>query len=171
MSTEQPVPTLENLASSPYTYDHVPTLKELLPTTGGLPGVKYIQLCTTNAKAGQDGGWGPVENAKIFTITGPKGSSDILLACKGTPIRGASTQEGARTMSLDEDIYKLTGLWLGLYPESLQQEFNIDEYGKATGMDKETNVAVTSSPKQSNIVMPSAPAKPASLEDAMSEVS
>ncbi len=169
MSAE--MPTLENLASSPYTYDHVPTLKELLPTTKGLPGVKYIQLCTTNAKAGQDGGWGPVENAKIFTITGPKGSSDILLACKGNPIRGASTQEGARVMNLDEDIYRLTGLWLGLYPENLQQEFGINEYGEQTGEAKKSNVAVTTSPKQSNIVMPSAPTKPASLADAMSEVS
>lgn len=170
MPTETLAPTLENIAAAPYTYDHVPTLKELLPTTGGLPGVKYIQVCIFNAKVAQDDNWGPVENAKLFTITGPKGSSNILLACKGTPVRGASTQEGAREMSLDEDIYKLTGLWLGLYPESLQQEFGVDEHGDSVNGGGQTSVAVSTSPKQSNIVMPST--KPAaSLADAMADVS
>lgn len=115
---------------APYTYDHVPTLKELLPSNGGLPGVEYMQVCDLNGKEAQDQGWGPVRDAKMFTIEGPKGSANIILACKGEPIAGASTQEGARMMYLDENIYGLTGKWLGMLPESLQETFDVNEYGE-----------------------------------------
>lgn len=118
--------TLESLANVPYTYDHVPRLRELLPQDAGRPGVKYAQVCSSNAKSAQDDGWGPVAGAKLFTINGPKGHCDMLLACQGNPIQGASSQEGARMMVLDHDIYRLTGLWLGALPDELQEEFDTD---------------------------------------------
>ncbi len=118
--------TLESMTAVPYTYDHVPRLRELLPQDGGRPGVKYAQVCSANAKAAQDDGWGPITDAKMFTISGPKGQCDMLLACQGKPIQGASAQEGARTMVLDHDIYRLTGLWLGIMPDELQEEFKTD---------------------------------------------
>ena len=117
---------VESVDSAPYVYDHVPRLRELLPKDAGRPGVKYAQVCSANAKAAQDAGWGPIAGAKMFTIHGPKGHCDMLLACQGKPIQGASSQEGARTMVLDHDIYRLTGLWLGIMPDELQEEFDTD---------------------------------------------
>ena len=115
----------------PYTYDHVPTLKELMPSTAGLPGVKYMQVCTINVKPAEDQGWGPVSDARFYTIIGPKGQSHMMLASQGTPTPGASPGDGARRMYLDDDVYKLTGLWRGYYPKSLQEEFKLDELGKS----------------------------------------
>ena len=122
--------TLESLSSAPYSYDHVPSLRELLPQTAGIPGIEYIQVCASNAKVAQDTGWGPVHGAKLFTITGPKGHADMLLACKGKPVQGASTQDGARRMFLDDDIYRLTGLWRGYLPKNLMAEFDVSELSK-----------------------------------------
>jgi hypothetical protein len=109
-------------ANGTYTYDHVPTLRELMPTNAGLPGVTYAIICTANAKVAQDEGWGSVERSKVFTITGPKGSADCILACQGTPIRSLDTHSGARRVLLDDDIYHLTGLWQGQLPEHLTSD-------------------------------------------------
>ena len=140
-------------AIAPFTFDHVPTLKELLPLNIGVPGVVYNQICNPNAKAAQDEGWGTVVGAKLFTITGPKGSVDMVLACKGTPIKSASSHEGARKMFLDDDIYRLTGCWLGYLPENLQEEFKVDELRQPLDTDSasESSVAVTIPPKQGSL--------------------
>jgi len=130
--------TPELTTTGPYTYNHVPKLKELFRTNGGLPGVRYAQVCTSNAKAAQDDGWGPVENAKLFSIAGPKGTADIILACKGTPTRSGSAHDGARTMFLDHDIYRLTGLWLGELPDELQAEFSVDAHGESPSASAKT---------------------------------
>ena len=94
-----------------YTYDHVPTLRELMPTNGGLPGVQYGLVCVHNQRHAQDAGWQGVEKAKVFTIASDQGSVDMILACQGTPVRGMSPDMGARKMFVDEDVYRLTGLW------------------------------------------------------------
>ena len=138
MSNPNTAPTYaqlrDNLASgSPYVYDHVPTLRELMPSTAGLPGVIYSLVCLQNAKDAQDAGWGSVEGAKFFSITGPRGTVSMVLACKGTPIRGASPKSGARRLLLDLDIYRMAGVWLGLLPKSLQTEFNLNELGEPVG--------------------------------------
>ena len=106
MSTDTNILTTD----APYVFDHIPTLHDLLPKTAGIPGVEYAQICTTNAKYAQDEGWGAVEGAKFYSIEGPKGTASMVLACKGTPIRGASPSDGARRCYLDEDIAALTGL-------------------------------------------------------------
>ena len=113
-----------------YEFTHVPTLRELLPQTAGIPGVKYAQVCAANAKIAQDEGWGPVHGAKLFTINGSKGSSDMLLACTGNPIPGASPHSGARVMVLDHDIYRLTGEWLGELPEELMEDAPVKKPAK-----------------------------------------
>lgn len=133
MSSDQPSLTSPNVA---YGYDYVPKLGKLLPKTGGVPGVEYIQVCTANAKPAQDQGWGPVHGAFLYTITGPKGSADMLLACRGTPDASRSNDSGACMMNLDDDIYRLTGIWRGLLPVELQEEFNVDEYGKNIIIDE-----------------------------------
>ncbi len=152
MSSEQP--------TSPYTFDHVPSLKELLPKTAGVPGVKYMQVCSINAKPAQDEGWGPVEGAKMFTIEGPGGYSHMALACKGTPVPGASDKDGARIMNLDRDIYRLTKIWLGKLPKELCKEFNVSEYWQEDHAPAAPNSQVTSEGDN-----------PSSLADSISEVS
>ena len=94
---------------APYVFNYIPTLLELLPKTAGIPGVTYAQICTGNAKQAQDEGWGAVEGAKFYSIEGPKGTASMVLACKGTPIRGASPSDGARECFIDEDIFTLSG--------------------------------------------------------------
>ncbi len=165
MSTES---SIDSLSVSPYNYDHVPTLKELLPTTSGIPGVEYVQVCQANAKPAQDDGWGGVEGTKLYTINGPKGSSDMILACKGEPIQGASTQEGARKMFLDPDIYRLTGKWLGYLPIELQEEFKVGELHKPLEVFPEDSVP---KPKLESeiVVTPDPKSSPTSLEAALAQ--
>jgi hypothetical protein len=94
-----------------YEYDHIPTLKELMPTTAGIPGVEYAQVATTNIRMAQDLGWGRIcGNQKVYTITGPKGSVDCELYCKGTPIIGEDHKAGRRVCMVDKDIRAKTGL-------------------------------------------------------------
>ena len=109
MSTDTNVLTTD----APYVFCFIPTLHDLLPNTAGIPGVEYAQICTANAKYAQDDGWGAVEGAKFYSIEGPKGTASMVLAGKGTPIRGASPSDGARRCYLDEDITALTGLPTG----------------------------------------------------------
>lgn len=168
---------MESLASlQPYVYDHVPTLRELLPTNGGVPGIEYIQVVTDNARPAQDAGWLLVDGAKIFSIQNPNDPDlkvDVILACKGQPVRGASPHEGARVMNLDHDIYRRTKMWLGKFPEDLQQEFKLDEYGNQPE-DVEVETA-EAAPKQEVPMEPtpsatSATSKPASLSDEINAV-
>lgn len=94
----------------PLTFEFVPTLRQLMPSTGGLPGVKYGLLAVHNQKTAQNEGWGATTTSKIFTIKGPKGQVDVVLACKGDPVRGMSPAGGARVFLIDQDIYDVTGL-------------------------------------------------------------
>ncbi len=95
-------------------FDHIPSLRELIPDTGGTPGYEYAQVALANAKRAQDAGldppWRPVPGAQFYTITGPKGSIDLMLLRRGSPIRGLSPQSGARQCYIDKAVYSQTGL-------------------------------------------------------------
>lgn len=98
------------VAQKPYTYTKIPRLKQLLPRTGGLPGVEYAIISTSNMRKAQDLGWERLAGAqKIFTIEGPKGNADCELFGKGAPIRGMDTLAGVRRLSIDPEVRKVTG--------------------------------------------------------------
>lgn len=109
----------------------------------------YGIVAIPNQKAAQDAGWGGVDDQKIFTLEGPRGTADAALVCQGSPIRGLDPQGGARKLYLDMDLYRLTGLWTGLLPTPLQEEFTIDELGEPTTKSKTTiKVDVTTPPSE-----------------------
>jgi hypothetical protein len=104
----------------PYTYDHIPQLKELLPTTAGVPGVTYLQCCIQNQRKAQDTGWGAISGgSRVYTIQGPKGLADMQLLCKGKPIPGGDIKSGARKCMVDAEVETLTGLWVNGPPEEV----------------------------------------------------
>ena len=101
----------------PYTYNHIPQLPELMPSTGGVVGVEYLQCTVGNLRAAQDvkeedgGPWGGIiGGSKIYTIVGPEGSADMHLLCRGKPIPGGDVNSGARFCVVDGDVEQLTGL-------------------------------------------------------------
>lgn len=99
------------MASAAFIYDHVPNLRELLPTTAGIPGVQYAQVSVTNLRKAQDEGWVKISGAqKLYTINGPSGKVDCELYAKGKPIPGQGVTSGARICYIDKDIYAKTGL-------------------------------------------------------------
>lgn len=131
--------------------DHIPTLRELMPKTAGLPGVKYGIVALVNQKAAQDSGWDGVADQRIFTIEGPKGSTDAALICNGEPAEGMSPDSGARRLYLDQDLYRLTGLWQGLMPKNLREEFEVDDLGesvKVVNKSTKTDVKVSGAPSK-----------------------
>jgi hypothetical protein len=102
----------------PYNYDHIPTLEQLLPNTGGLPGVRYAIVSTMNMRKAQDDGWERLSgNQKIFTIVGPKGSVDCELFGKGRPMRSMDVASGRRVCLIDKDVRKATGFTTGVAPK------------------------------------------------------
>jgi hypothetical protein len=96
--------------SRPYTYDHIPELVELLPNTGGQPGLTYAQVCTHNARKAQDNGWKKVRGAKVYSIVTNKGIADMELLCKGEQAKGLDTKSGKRECLIDWAVQDLTGL-------------------------------------------------------------
>ena len=101
--------TAEALAR-PYTYDHIPALKELLPNTGGQPGLEYAQVCTHNLRKAQDNGWSRVRGAKTYSIVTNEGIADMELLCKGKQAKGLDTHSGKRRCLVDWAVQDLTGL-------------------------------------------------------------
>lgn len=93
------------------TWHHIPSLRELLPKTGGIPGVTYLQCAVTNLRRAQDEGWGKmVGGSLVYTIVGPEGEVDCELYCKGQPITGQPSSSGARRCEVDLMIEEATGL-------------------------------------------------------------
>ncbi len=94
-----------------YHYTHIPSLQELLPTTGGIPGVQYLQCSLNNLRRAQDDGWGKISGRQmVYTVEGPDGTAHCELYARGKPIPGMSSDSGARRCFLDKDIRKLTGI-------------------------------------------------------------
>ena len=99
------------MESQAFVYNHVPNLKELLPNTGGIPGVQYAQVSTENLRKAQDEGWLKISGAqKLYTIIGPSGKVDCELYAKGKPIPGQGSGSGKRICWVDGVIYSKTGL-------------------------------------------------------------
>lgn len=91
--------------NKPYTYDHIPTLEELLPKTGGLPGVTYAIIALENARKAQDQGWSRLAGSqKIFTVESGSGSVDCELYGLGKPIRGQDVASGRRECVVDKKV-------------------------------------------------------------------
>ena len=68
-----------------YFYDHLPSLKELMPSTGGVPGIEYLMVSTTNLRRAQDEGWlrSSGSEQRVFTLEGPAGRVDCELYSRG----------------------------------------------------------------------------------------
>ena len=106
-------PSLQTLADTgapePYTYDHLPQLRELLKN-GGLPGVEYLQVAVHNLRLAQREGWTRVSGHQmVYTIVGPNGSCDCELFGSGEPISGQDPEGGARVCWIDMDVRQETG--------------------------------------------------------------
>jgi hypothetical protein len=96
----------------PFTFTHIPDLRELLPKFRGRPGFEYLQCCVANLRRAQDEGWTEVENTVIYTIEGPKGEASMKLLARGKPIPGATHNAGARLCVCDKSVEGLTGVWI-----------------------------------------------------------
>lgn len=92
-----------------FVFKHIPKLTELLPSTGGIPGIVYAQICVHNRKRAQNEGWKQIQGAKIYTILGPDDRVDMELLAKGTPVLGQGPESGARKCWVDTEVYTLTG--------------------------------------------------------------
>ena len=92
-----------------YTFDHVPTLRELLPVHAGVPGFYYLQSSLHNLKKAESEGWLEVANTVTYTISGPSGSVDCKLLCMGARVPGSAYESGKRGCLVDHTIYELTG--------------------------------------------------------------
>ena len=105
--------TDETAEESVITFGYVPTLGPgtgtLMPRTGGVAGVEYAQVCTHHIVKAKKWGWGPIVDAEPYVIEGPSGDAEVVLLCKGEPIRGASSLGGAQICRIDREIYTLTG--------------------------------------------------------------
>ncbi len=96
-------------------YNHVPSLWEALPATGGQPGVKYLHCNVTNLVRARNEDWGRTYGAdgqvtSTYEIVGPKGTVACELLSKGNPIPGQSPHSGKRECEVDMSIYHLSGL-------------------------------------------------------------
>lgn len=109
-------------------FDHVPHLRELMPSTGGWPGIIYAQVCVHNVANAIEREENPahlrqIRGSEYFEITGPKGTVQMALVGCGTPIPGASPNAGARLFFTDGEVERLTGhpvkapIWLRPQPK------------------------------------------------------
>lgn len=90
-------------------FDHIPTLRELMPKTQGLPGVIYLQCAGQNTVKAEAEGWLKVHGARGYIITNPTTgkSLGVELLAKGTPMPGVSYMSGARQCMVDLTIDEL----------------------------------------------------------------
>jgi hypothetical protein len=101
-----------------YIYHEIPTLDQLLPSTGGIPGVEYAQITTDNLRRAQDEGWSKLTGRQmVYTIEGPNGRVDCELYGRGKPIPGQGTRSGRRRCWVDPEIRRVTGLGLVEIPQ------------------------------------------------------
>ena len=92
-----------------FMFQTIPSLKELLPSTAGIPGIQYAQICVNNMKRAQNDGWKRIQGAKIYTVLGPDGRADMELLAQGKVISGQAYDSGARRCWIDPNVYTLTG--------------------------------------------------------------
>ena len=91
-------------------YDHIPTLREMLPSTAGVPGCRYAIVSLANLGRAQREGWLKISGRQlIFGIQGPKGLVECELYAMGRPIRGQDPNGGARKLLVDAQVFEVTG--------------------------------------------------------------
>lgn len=109
-------------APEPYTYDHIPALRELLPTNGGRPGVTYLQVAHEHRPEVERLGYSQIARTKLYHIVGPNGRITCALYGWGEPIPGADPLSGARICEVDAKLEWATGLQMD---ESKQRRVHI----------------------------------------------
>lgn len=85
----------------------------LLPATGGLPGVTYLQCALENLRRAQDEGWGEVSGGShVYTIANPERGAeiDMKLLCRGKPLWGRDLHSSRRECLVDQLVEERTGL-------------------------------------------------------------
>lgn len=84
-------------------FTHIPSLRELMPKTQGLPGVVYLQCAAVNIARAEQEGWLGVHGARSYTITNPTTGKSIavVLLAQGKPMPGVSYMSGARECMVD----------------------------------------------------------------------
>ena len=106
MTEGMPIPD----ADAEFTFHDIPRLIDLLPSTGGVPGITYAQICVQNLRQAQDDGWKRIQGAKVYSIWGDLGKADMELLARGKVVLGQSPDAGARRCFIDPEVYTLTGI-------------------------------------------------------------
>jgi hypothetical protein len=120
------------MTDRPYTFDHIPSLDELIKRPlGGYPGMEYLQVCTQNTRKAEDEGWRRVPGSVAYSIVTSKGVADMVLYQYGTPIRGASHLSGKCVCLVDNEVEALTGL--SPAPKKESKDVKVKEPAKASG--------------------------------------
>lgn len=119
MTTTAPIPTaaprqrVPSTENGVITYTWIPQIEELLPKTGGLPGVEYLQCSAENQPRADAEGWRPVHRSRPYVIASPKDPTKrvamTLLGC-GEPLRSLSPYSGRRVCWVDKLVEERTGL-------------------------------------------------------------
>ena len=122
MTPEVQTPQVETTRNDnrPFVYHNIipklgPAFKDdkwpsLLGANGGRIGITYYQCPVALQRGAQDAGWGPTQDLKLYTITGPKGSVDCVLLCRGQVLVGSDPLANKRECKIHPDIPRLTGL-------------------------------------------------------------
>lgn len=108
-------------------FDHIPHLRDLLPS-GGWPGVTYVQACVHNVARAKERVERPanlrtIRGTEYYEIVGPRGRASMALVGCGVPIPGASPDAGDRLCFTDGEVEALTGhapkypIWFRPQPE------------------------------------------------------
>jgi len=116
-----------------FVFDHVPSLRELLPQFRGLPGFEYLQCCVQNLRRAQDEGWTEVERTVIYTIEGEKGRVDMKLLARGKRIPGQPHDSGARLCICDKTVEEMTGVFINPHLHEDEPEEEIFTGGTSNG--------------------------------------
>lgn len=87
---------------------------------GGKPGVEYLMLDSRNLHeatnlppkiiAGKPCKWGLCKEVQVYQVSGPSGSTTIMILARGEPIVGADPSNGIRKWFFDRSILTTTGL-------------------------------------------------------------
>lgn len=87
---------------------------------GGQPGVEYLMIDSRNlhdatqlpavVRNGKSHKWVICRDVPIYTVSGPAGSTTIMVLGRGEPITGADPANGIREWFYDRTILTATGL-------------------------------------------------------------
>lgn len=119
LTLDAPEPNLKRSDVSNFA-GRLPDPGEIVRWTGQ-PGVQYLMIDSRNlheatsipAVAGQDGKtfkWVISRDTPIYTVSGPAGSTTIMILARGEPIKGADPANGIREWFYDRAILMATGL-------------------------------------------------------------